>query len=432
MSEETKMVLQMLSDGKITADQAANLLQALSLKSPVQVRLPHSEDDLREAVRKGRQEAKEAARAAKEELREAKRVAKDAVREAKERLREEKTALRERLRSMREEIEENDDDLSEELEDHAEELLDELECRGEELEEIEEETEHECEHRRDPRGGALERLGSVLGGLWGLGRLHTWAETHRGEFAGAGPREVNIHGVNGRITLEPSDSNQWELSATKALTASSEAEAKRLAEGIYSLESTGQSLTVRAKKVFGQSQSVHFHLRLPREGQYNIDLRCTNGSVQVQGVNAHHLKAATTNGKVVVKSRAQEMELTSTNGRVELSGCAEKVRCRTVNGRIAIECPEVQPGTMDLVTVNGQITARIKQDAKLGVQFTGSSVTGSLSSNLRGQVITNNERRSLGRKLVLEIPGSPGSSLSISAKSVHGSISLTEYKEGVE
>ncbi|KAF0193834.1 MAG: hypothetical protein FD169_2214 [Bacillota bacterium] len=425
MSEETKMVLQMLSDGKISADQAANLLQALSAASPkieAQMIMPNNLDDLREKTRRARQQAKDASRAAREEMHEVKQATREAMREAKERLKEEKEALRERLRGIRE-------SHQEELETRVEQLEGELENSLAVLEkdDNDDEDEQAFQHTVIRKSSyALGKLGSVLGGLWGLGHTYSWEDTKKGQFKGADVYKIAIHGVNGRITVEPTDSEEWELAATKSLTAGSEAEAKRLAEDMYSLEENTRSLVVHAKKVFGQSRTVHFHLRLPAGLKYDLELRSTNGSVQVGSINVSALRAATTNGKVVVESDAREMELTSINGRVELRGYAAKLHCRTVNGRIAVDCSAPQPGVMDLTTVNGGIMVRITQAPALGVRFIGSTVSGGVSSELKDQQVLTDERRAVGRKLSVQTRGEQKQWLSITARSVHGPINLSQ------
>ncbi|MDP3487597.1 MAG: DUF4097 family beta strand repeat-containing protein, partial [Bacillota bacterium] len=176
----------------------------------------------------------------------------------------------------------------------------------------------------------------------------------------------------------------------------------------------------------GQSRTVHFHLRLPAGLKYDLEFRSTNGSVQVGSINASVLRAATTNGKVVVEGDASEMDLTSTNGRVELRGCAAKLHCRTVNGRIAVDCFAPQPGTMDLTTVNGGITVRMKQALGLGVRFTGSTVSGGVSSELKEQQVLTDERRTVGRKLSVQTRGEQKQWLSITARSVHGPINISQ------
>lgn len=428
MSEETKMVLQMLSDGKISADQAANLLQALSAVAPkieAQMSAPSNHDALREATRIARQEAKEASRVAREEIGEAKQVAREAMREARERLREEKDALRERLRGIRENHQEEFEsslDSTEEDDDDDEDDVD-----DDEEDEDGEGEERTFEHKLIRKSEhALGKLGSVLGGLWGLGRTYSWEDTKKGEFKGAEIYKVAIHGVNGKITVEPTDELEWGITSTKTLPANSEAEAKQLGEDMYTLDVKPTSLTVHAKKVFGQSRTVHFHLRLPAGLKYDLEFRSTNGSVQVGSINASVLRAATTNGKVVVEGDASEMDLTSTNGRVELRGCAAKLHCRTVNGRIAVDCFAPQPGTMDLTTVNGGITVRMKQALGLGVRFTGSTVSGGVSSELKEQQVLTDERRTVGRKLSVQTRGEQKQWLSITARSVHGPINISQ------
>jgi len=385
MSEETKMVLQMLRDGKISADEASNLLKALS-GTPGRAEEPDHihRDDVREAARLARQQAKVASRALREELRQVKHTSREAIRETKERLREEKEALREKLPESRD---------------------------------------MDSEARGEDSPGVMNSLGALLGGLWGA--TYTWEDTEKGRFQGADVYKITLHGVNGRVVVEPYAGDEWELTTTKNINASTEKEAKQLAPDLYTLIKTNTELSVVAKRLFGQSRTVHFRLRVPQGLRYLLDARSTNGSVHVGRLTATEVHASTTNGKVVVEASADEMRLHSTNGRVELFGAAAHTSCRTVNGRIVVENAEPKAGELDLNTVNGRIAISLKEREDLGIRFTGSTVSGGVSSKLSRQHILTDERRTVGRKLVVETRGDHKGYLNITAKSVHGPINIS-------
>lgn len=399
MSEETKMVLEMLREGKISADEAASLLQALSAGPPRAV--THVDrSSVNEAARAAKQEARAVSRALRAELREARQVSKEAIREAKERLREERRTLRDKLDKDR-------DTLEAELKSH----------KG----------------RIESSSSSLGSLSNLLGGLFGgaLLNTYTYEDSEKGVFEGIEPYKISIHGVNGRVIVEPVEGVEWHLTSVTSINANSEDEAKTAARDLYQVDKRRDTLEVTAKKMFGQSRTVHFYLRVPKHFLYELDVRSTNGSVQIGEVKASLLRASTTNGKVEVETDAEEMNLSSSNGRVQLSGCARVVNCRTVNGRIAVDCPIAQPGEMELTTVNGRIIIRVKESQERGLRFTGTTVSSKVSSDLRSQQVLTDERRTIGRKLSVQSRGEFREWLNITAKTVHGPIDISDYKEDV-
>lgn len=440
MNDETKMILQMLSDGKINSDEAANLLKAIAGTQPrSETRVEYTESDreaVREASRRARQEAKEAARAAREtlreELRKAKEVAREAAREAKERLREERGRILEEAKGLKERVLQEVESAVDTMEDEMEDLEDLLEHEDEDEDDEDDDGEHlarsprikRAEHSMSHKFG---RFGSMLGGLFsGLGGdSYRWQEELSGEFVGAEVPRVIIRGVNGRVAVETSDDDKWHLLVEKSINASSEREAKAQADDLYTLEESAEGLIILARKVFGQSRTVHFHLRLPSSRLYNIDLSSTNGSVRVRDVRTEVLRATTTNGKVEVMCEAKDIHLSSTNGRIELSGCGQVVQCRTVNGRIVVSCLAPVAGNMSLTTVNGGITMQVGKIAGLGVRFVGSNTHGGVRASAP-DLHVDVERRTVGKKLRAESKGSFDQWLTIEARSVHGPINLEQ------
>jgi DUF4097 and DUF4098 domain-containing protein YvlB len=403
MSEETKMILEMLREGRITADEAANLLEAL--RTPATARPAVRDGNLRESDRRARLDAREAAREAKAKLREDLRVARLEAREA---VREAKAQLKDELREMR--IHQSDD--ADDYED------------DDELDAEEDEDEGEDEDEETHTSG-LERLGA----LFGLGGVaYSWDEKREGDLPNSQVVKVVIRGVNGRIQVEPlaQRSPKWELRVEKSVRAASRALAEAASQDLYTVQTTDQSLIIEAKKVFGQTQTVHFRLLLPPDRVYDLDLGSTNGSVEIGSLNLGQAKATTTNGKVFLQAQARELLLGSTNGRIEVAGCASDVQCRTVNGRIAMVCPIPEEGNMRLSTVNGSISVRVGAREGLGLRFRGDTVAGSVTSTLQRQEIVSDERRRVGRKLVVQRGATSGPVLSIHANTVHGSITLEE------
>jgi len=448
MSEEAKMILEMLRDGKITADEATRLLHAA-----LPARKAHESEgaffsDLREAasevVQRARKEAKEAIRRANEVLREEQRGARgqarelahqareemrEQLREAKLRLKEMRQQLKQRLRqeSAKEALAEETEEELESMQEEIAEMQDEVEEVQAELEEIEDEDEDEDKDEADahcePTGGVLASVISVLGG----GQTYHWQEDLSGELPDVPVPHIVVRGVNGRVVVELTDDTKWHLTAEKSARAANSTEAKSLSRNLYAVETTAEGLIITAKKVFGQARAVNFQLRLPQSHIYNLDLSSVNGSVRVIGVAAKRLRASTTNGQVAVESMASEISLSSVNGRVELHGAATSVTCRTVNGSLTVTCPTLQAGTMSLDTVNGSITLRLGNSEDVGVKIKGANVHGSVEAlglGLKVDVV----RQRVGKRLLAESEGVFQHWLEVEAKSVHGSINIARAR----
>lgn len=382
MSDETRMVLEMLREGRITAAEAANLLEALGGRH----RPPASNQDAAAVSGNVREEAHAA-----------RRLAREAKAQIKEELRRARAEAEGVAREIREEIE--------------------SEISGLDVEGAVE--------------GGLSRLGSLVSGLVGSfsGGEFSFPESISGELPQTEVATIAIRGVNGRITVMPADPDlppdRFELKTVSRLRASSQEEAQEALPGLYTVQTTPQGLVVAAEKVFGQSKSVSFALRLPASRKYALELNSTNGSVEVGELDVTMARVTTTNGKIRIAAQGDEFVLHSTNGRVEIDGCASQVSCGTVNGRVVYACQDPVPGKASLSTVNGSIRIFHPDDSQVGLRFFGETRTGSLRHEISGGRIVVDEKRRAGRKLHLERSGE-GAWLEIEAKSVVGSISLSE------
>lgn len=374
------MVLEMLKEGRITATEAASLLEALKSDTQRPADPDFVEGIARDATTTAKRIAREAKSQMKAELKRVREEADDAFREIKDDI---------------------DSNLSREVIDDAVE-------------------------------GGLSHIGSLVSGIIGnlSGSEYKYPKTMTGELPEGDVVTVAIRGVNGRIVVEPfaSDDGQFELKAVGKLRAASEEEAREALSELYTVQQTGQGLVITAEKVFGQSKSVDFSLRLPGDRKYALELRSTNGSITVGALQVTTARITTTNGKIKLAADGEEFVLHSTNGRVEVDGCAEKTSCGTVNGRIVYACPRPISGQASLSTVNGSIRISLPKSSSIGLRFFGESRTGSVRSTISGQSILLDEKRRVGRKLHIERAGTEPR-MEINAKSVVGSIHLDEAQE---
>ncbi|MBS3873970.1 MAG: hypothetical protein KGZ92_11145 [Firmicutes bacterium] len=380
MSEETKQVLQMLNEGKITAAEATSLIKALAESTP---KGDHSVDEM---ARRARLQAKVLARKTKETL--------------KGQLHDTAEVIREQLHGARETMEEAVKRVQEEA-------------------------------RADYSGGG--GLGSILGNFLRSfgGSSFTWQDDLSGEIDSEDITKVSIRGVNGRIEVGASPDDKWHLSVEKSVYAEDRDEAREQAKQMYSVEKNKEGLFIAAKQVFGQRSAVHFRLLWPLSRCCDLDLLSVNGSIKVKHDVLGVVRVTTTNGKVEVQGDAEEVSLSSTNGRILFLGCAAMVACSTINGGISLVCKEPREGAWSLKTVNGSIRGSVGESKDIGMQCRASNVHGRVECNLPDLVVEV-KKGAVGKSLWAVPRGNFTRHLAITATSVHGSISIDPWVETVD
>lgn len=377
MSEETKQVLQMLSEGKITASEATNLIKALAESTP---RGDHSVDEI---ARRARLQAKVLARKTKEKL--------------KGQWHGTAEVLREQLHGARESVEGAVKRVQAEAgEDYAS-------GRG--------------------LGGMLGNLLRSIGGT-----SFTWQEDIVGEIDNAEFARVDIRGVNGRIEVGASPDEQWHLAVEKSVYANNRDEGREYAKELYSVENNKEGLFIAAKQAFGQRSTVHFRLLWPASRRLDLDLISVNGSVKIKHEALGCVRATTTNGKVEVHGDAEEINLSSTNGRILFAGSAAMVDCSTINGGIALLCREPREGSWSLKAVNGSIQVNLRDSIDIGRQCSASNVHGKVECNLPN-LLVDAKKGAVGKSLWAVSQGQFARWLNITATSVHGRISIDPWVE---
>ncbi|MBT9157416.1 MAG: hypothetical protein DDT36_00398 [Firmicutes bacterium] len=381
MSEEKRIVLQMLSDGKITAGDAANLILALGEHAE---RTPSLERDSR-----GNFKTKDMERRAR--LR-----AKVVAREARERLRAQlqgtKKLLQEHLHEARAVVQENRNS-----------------------------------------GGVWGIIGNLFDGL---GQPNfSWQETLSGRVAEGAATKIIISGVNGKIEIAPSPDASWHLEVEKCVYAKDSEEARERATRLYSVESGDHALHITAKQVFGQRSIVHFRLLWPKEKQCDLDLKSTNGSVRIGPLTLGSVRVTTTNGRVEIDSDAEAVHLSSINGRILLVGAAGAITGSVVNGRLTILCRTPEEGAWTLHTVNGRILVRLGERRTLGTRCRASAVYGGVTCNLPHHEVKIEQGGVLpfvNKSLEAVRQGKFDHWLTITADSVNGRVTIDPYIDSVE
>ncbi len=224
-------------------------------------------------------------------------------------------------------------------------------------------------------------IGRVFGGNFSNGSQFEFHEEMRGEFPTEGELQVDLSTQNGRITVDTWDGSGYRLDVRKTLNAATEAEAKEIASNGFEFRQEGLNLTARAKEnsdsgLFRQ-YSIGFTLTLPRDRRATLKLASSNGRIAVGGVSGTRLNASTSNGRVEVEGCSFEStDLGSANGRIEFDGHPGDLTAGTANGRITARLSGI--GQWKLSSANGKVEVEIRKEAGAAYAVEASTVMGKI------------------------------------------------------
>lgn len=366
--EEKMMILQMVSDGKITPEQGAELLRALgeskpetpaaqpAALGPAPAKTPQSPT----VTVVSREDTKSA-----EEIRESiQKSVEIATRRAEE--------FAQRAASTAEE-------WASKISKQAEEIAQRASSEGENLGKVLGES---GANLGKILGESGENLGKIIarifGGGFSGGPEWEFHEEVRGELPPEGEIQVNLSTTNGRITVDTWDEKGYRLDVRKRVSAASEEEAKEATKDSFEFAADGLNLTGRTKEKglnLFRNYSVGFTLTLPRERKATLNLASSNGRITVGGVSGTRLYASTSNGRIEAEGcNFQSTELGSSNGRIEFEGHPGNMVAATANGRIEARISGL--GDWKLNSANGRVEVEIKKEPDAAYAVEASTVVG--------------------------------------------------------
>lgn len=192
--------------------------------------------------------------------------------------------------------------------------------------------------------------------------------------------QVRVSGINGRVSVETSDTNQAELNI-QIKASSREAMEQRL----LIIDHTPNSLTIRTeqdkeRKGWGGDHGWVRHevrLRLPREI-----------SLKTSGVN----------GAVNVGQITGTVEVSGVNGRVEVAQAGTATQLSGINGRTSVSLLRLGEGGLRVSGINGgvEIGLPATTSAEIDVSGTNGGVDSDLPITVIGEMKRGQLRGTLG------------------------------------
>ena len=344
MNEERFLILKMVEEGKITAQEAVALIEALEAELSVE-----RTAEWAEAVTEGSTPA--------------------------EKVGPSQWAKVQNLRDVAEKA--GDSEFTRRLEEEANRFAKNVEEAADKLSHV---IEERIEKEVKP---ALANLPSFLAsipviGEW-VGSFSTITEERQGYFA-ADTVELDIATENGSIEVEGWLEDHYRLVLKKKVRSNGEESARERAAEIVEINETIDAMRIVSKA--GPNEALHIRLTVPQDKLYRLKFSTSNGEVKgasltnvggsivtsngrvgLKDLNGERLTARTSNGSVECDNMSmRELILTTSNGRIKADGFAERLEARTSNGSIQVEPrlgESLQEQSLDLHTSNGGIQVRL-------------------------------------------------------------------------
>lgn len=293
-----------------------------------------------------------------------------------------------------------------------------------------------------------------------------------GEVGSLEPGElltVEIRLPNGRVTVEPSPDERYHLEWVAHVRGADRERAGDRARQAVKVEREPGRLILRGHDrwwtVLGR---VDVSLRLPPQGRYRLDLTSANASLTVRGIQAERLRARLANGDATVdgarlgalemkaangrirveRGLADQVRLTTANGRVEFTGSARKARLGTSNGQVRASfralTPEEAAGLpahegLDGMpagegvlaeTVNGQIRLQLDRELAARALVQLRSLHGALEADLPELQVWQREEAPGRNRLEAAGPRAGTEPFAVEARSQAGSVQVATWDPG--
>ncbi len=214
---------------------------------------------------------------------------------------------------------------------------------------------------------------------------------------------LEIHNVNGKITVEPGTGNAVEVDATRKARGASPEAAKAALERVSIAEDvSGGNIRIDTKVARSEGFSfmsggvqVEYRVKVPAGA--DVKFATVNGGVDVRGLDGR-IVAETTNGGIVARDIGGQLEASTTNGGIEVD------LLRMPDGGVKLDC------------TNGGIKVRLPREAKatIAARITNGGIN---AENLPLESSGENNRRRLEGRL-------NGGGPRLQAEGVNGGITL--------
>jgi hypothetical protein len=208
-----------------------------------------------------------------------------------------------------------------------------------------------------------EAEGGTHGGDHGEAARHGASQSGQSErrinesYELADGAQVDIHGINGPVTIETVEGNTAEVNITSTAGSASDLDGHQII-----VEHTASSLVVRGKG--GNNWGFWKWLRGGGGGK-------VRHSVLLKLPRRVELEARGTNGRLTIGEMEGSVQVSGVNGRVEIGGAHGFAEVSGVNGSVTLTVTELDESGLKVNGVNGGVELRLGRNVNADLNING-------------------------------------------------------------
>lgn len=270
-----------------------------------------------------------------------------------------------------------------------------------------------------------ERVASAVNSV--AGPRFEFPSSFTGQFA-PGEIPLRINTGNGRVAVQAWDQPGYQADVLVRARGADEAEAQARARKAFTVTADEGGFQLEASRINMGDVAVHVTLKVPRDRLYRAEIHTGNGEVALAELELADGRVVTGNGKMLLRGgRAERLTLRSGNGNIEVESENGELDAETGNGSVTLRPTDGRSQVLRISTGNGSIrlnTSLLSPDT--GVQVDASTGMGSINLALPDLTYDRDNASPANRHVVVRTAQfqQAGAKVMVSARTGMGSITI--------
>jgi hypothetical protein len=254
---------------------------------------------------------------------------------------------------------------------------------------------------------------------WGSDRYRVEEQRSLGGAVGTDRLYLEVESKNGLIQVSTWDKPEFKIDLLMKAYGYTQQEAE---ENLKALKEDFSEETIEGQKrlslkfiypIVRRGVSVQVDVTLPSSVIAELDLKASNGSINLSKVLGSNLVLRTSNGKMILDNitadkidgktsngrislntvYAESLSMKTSNGKIEGELKSQDVYLETSNGKIDLDLPCVESGEYQMHTSNGKIEIDVPDDPNIGYDLDLRTSMSKININLSNLEYLQRDRR---------------------------------------
>lgn len=252
---------------------------------------------------------------------------------------------------------------------------------------------------------------------------------------------IDLSTINGKVEISGWNRSEYRIIVSGQIRAEDKIEANAILNELVEVEQSENMLRVGVEQRRGAKLSLEIFL--PNDIMNNLIVKTSNGAINIEDIQVNGAKLETFNGAISISdvkgsdvychtsngrvkiegSKIEALYAKTTNGPIRIDGILGKVKCYTSNGGIRYTAEEAREGELYLETKNGPIEVKLPIEG-LAVQGDLTTNYGRLDCTLPKMEIISVSKEIAHRQLRFQSIDQSGAPLTIICKTSNGGIRI--------